>query len=329
MSAALIWFFWQTISYFPPIQARLELYINSIALWLEYPVFGTGLGGFDYHYAEFQQVHLMGFFDQLSVFPEFRTLFSSPYDVTVAAHNEFLQILVETGVVGFCLVLSFVFLVFQNLNANSERSGACRAGIIAALIFATIAMMNFPLRNPATAGIGAIILGLLARRSSVESAADTFSFNVPNSAKYFPVLLAGLVMVFAMGASGNMLLASRDYTISHLTKERFPGRSFFHIRRAYDKAPNSVMYRRNLFGSYVEWAIRNPKRFSISDTVHKSFYEVGLSAGAQNPGVLLSRIKLLFALGLNAARRAEIEILLKILKRNVPYLHEVNYAEGV
>lgn len=203
------------------------------------------------------------------------------------------------------------------------------AGIVAAIIFAVIAMMNFPLRNPATAGLGALILGILARGAPKKSFDAIWSTCLPKATIYIPAFSAALGMAFILISCGNMLLGSRDYTISQMTKEGLPGRSFFHVRRVYDKLPNSVAYRRNLFGSYVEWVIRKPDRDSLPLSFHKSFYEVGLSAGSQNPGILLSRIKLLFALKLNAARRAEIETLLKTLKRNVPFLHEVNYVEGV
>ena len=314
--------FHEAILEFDPVQARFELYINSVALWLERPFLGTGLGGYSFHYPEFQQFHF-------SLFPGLGTTLTSPYNIAYQAHNEFLQILFEAGVAGLLLVIFVIFLIGQNLVVNFDRSKLHWLGGVAAVLLAIIAMQSFPLRNPATAAQAAIILGILARGKGTKISQRLTTIRLPHLITYLPTVMATLVAGLIILVCGNMLLASRDFRISAFYGERFPGRAFFHVKRAYDRFPQSVLYRSQLFANYVNWAVKKQDRTKVPDSIHTKFLRVGLSTGANNPGLLLTQLRILMHSKLDSSKRAEIESLLVSLKKYTPYFYRVHHAEGV
>jgi O-antigen ligase len=314
--------FHEVILEFDPVQARIELYINSVALWLERPFLGTGLGGYSFHYPEFQQFHLL-------LYPGLGITLTSPFNIAYQAHNEFLQILVEAGVVGLLIVAFIIFQIGQNLGVNFDRSKLHWLAGVAAVFLAVIAMLSFPLRNPATAAQAAIILGILARGKGTKISQRLMTIRLPHLITYLPTVMATLVAGLIILVCGNMLLASRDFRISAFYGERFPGRAFFHVKRAYDRFPQSVLYRSQLFANYVNWAVKKQDRNKVPDSIHTKFFKVGLSTGANNPGLLLTQLRFLMDSKLDSSKRAEIESLLVSLKKYTPYFYRVHHAGGV
>lgn len=127
------------------ISSRLELWINSVFAWLDAPVFGHGLGSFDYAYAPHRIEHLRWFH---------HSILTHPNVSAGAAHNEALQVLVELGLTGLALACVFLFTVFR-ASRSSARWAALATGVVA--------MVSFPLQNPATAILAAVILGVCAK----------------------------------------------------------------------------------------------------------------------------------------------------------------------
>ncbi|MBK18492.1 MAG: hypothetical protein CMM52_06625 [Rhodospirillaceae bacterium] len=327
-ASAMGWLFREEILVFPPIQARLELYINSFALWLEYPLLGTGLGGFDFHYPRFQQFHLTIFPYQEILFPALNTILVSPFLFADAAHNEFLQILVETGVVGLAIFLGVVFQIVCISMASTEHSALRAAGVSAAILFLVIALMNFPLRNPATAGMGALILGILARGAGGQISPALFKIHLSQLSVYSTGIAAIFCLALTVFGSAKQVLASRDFAIYQLVRERLPGRTLFYARRAYDQFPVSVRYRRDLFAAYVDWFIKYPKKSSIPSSHHAWYYDVGLSAGNHNPAVLLTRLRFLILGNAELDKSSEIESIFATFKKFAPNFFSVNFTEG-
>lgn len=69
---------------------RFEIWSNLIQLWIDNPLFGIGWYNFLYYNAEV-------------------------FEGTNYAHNTFLEVLVETGLVGFFIYIAFHFVIFINL----------------------------------------------------------------------------------------------------------------------------------------------------------------------------------------------------------------------
>ena len=141
------------------IISRVELWLNSTALWLESPLIGHGLGSYDVEYPRMQEAHL-AWFDS--------TIFSNPVIYAGAAHNEPLQVLTELGAIGLILTGLFIW------SLGIRRWGAPQCALLIAM---TLSLFSFPLQNPATAILVVISLGLVAADSR-SGAADRRIRNV-------------------------------------------------------------------------------------------------------------------------------------------------------
>jgi hypothetical protein len=137
---------------FSSLTSRAEVTINSVHLWLESPIWGHGLGSFNYDYARFQESHL-GLLSGTALFP-----------VTVyvgAAHNEVLQCLVELGLVGVGLFGLFALGLIR--LPDTPVQWAASASL---LIGATLSLFAFPLQNPATAFVLITAMAILSASRS-------------------------------------------------------------------------------------------------------------------------------------------------------------------
>lgn len=77
---------------------RLELWSEAIRLFLDYPVFGIGWGGFSNYVSD-----------------EYRSYHGNVYNV----HNNYLQFLAETGVIGALLIVSSLFWIIKHTIKQS------------------------------------------------------------------------------------------------------------------------------------------------------------------------------------------------------------------
>ena len=134
---------WPLIS--DSVLARAELWIDSSYVWLQNPIFGTGLGGFNYTYPLYGSEHLR-FFDRTEI------VFGRHAG---AAHNDWLQLLAELGVAGLCLSLISLRRVFH--------SGPAALTVI---LIGFEMCLEFPAQMPVTAFLGAYCLGVALSSSS-------------------------------------------------------------------------------------------------------------------------------------------------------------------
>ena len=120
--------------------------VQAIAVWKEFPLFGSGLGSF----------HI--------VFPKY-----PERDLGVLythAHNDYVQFLVETGVIGFALVGMIVVLsLFAALRAQHLRGDPLMRGLSFGAIMGIVAMLihswvDFNLQIPSNAMTFMYVLGL-------------------------------------------------------------------------------------------------------------------------------------------------------------------------
>lgn len=116
---------------------RTSMAADTWHIFLDHPLFGTGLGTLQ------------------DVFPPYETLYDGK--VVNHSHNDYLEALAETGVLGgACCVWFLGTLLFESLRRLSEAAGAFTtsiqlSGLIACLGFLTHSWMDFNLHIPANA----------------------------------------------------------------------------------------------------------------------------------------------------------------------------------
>ena len=107
---------------------RSIIYMISLLCICQAPVFGSGIGSFCHQYAE-------GMANFSSLHPAFN--FQSA-DVTSNAYNIMLQIGVEQGLIGICLAVTLVVMMFIYLNKNGKTLAT---GLLCLMIFS---MFSYP-----------------------------------------------------------------------------------------------------------------------------------------------------------------------------------------
>jgi len=144
----LILRFAQLVSTDPTGGGRAQLWAETIPLIRAYPVFGCGLGGYE------------------TAFWRFKV--SGPLLTDDFAHNDYLQLLAELGLVGFAIGATLAFSVVRMAVRRAVRSTdpgaryfalAC-AGALAAILLHSLA--DFNLYIPANAMLLAWIAGMTA-----------------------------------------------------------------------------------------------------------------------------------------------------------------------
>ena len=112
---------------------------DGLRMFLKKPIFGWGLGTFPVAY------------------PQFRTFYTNFF--VNEAHNDYLQLLVEMGLLGFATMVSFVFIAFKKAveKLKSWRSDICGAAALACLLgmsgILVHSAVDFNLQVPANAAL--------------------------------------------------------------------------------------------------------------------------------------------------------------------------------
>src|ERR1017187_1192770 len=134
------------------VVSRLWMVRDSIPMIAKRPLLGYGLGSF------------------VEVFPLFRKFYTN-YTVN-AAHNDYVQVLVETGTVGFGLILIFIFLLYKEGTRNlidwqDDYDGSL---VLAALVGCSGVLIHslcdFNLQVPANAAFFFVLAGIVAGRKA-------------------------------------------------------------------------------------------------------------------------------------------------------------------
>ncbi|HWR13930.1 MAG TPA: O-antigen ligase family protein [Terriglobales bacterium] len=131
-----------------PDAYRIAIYKDSLHMFTDKPVAGFGLGTFE------------------SAYPRYQSFWT---DLRVNhAHNDYLELLVETGFVGFGLATWFLVIVFQNgirkIRERHDIEGrvltlGMMTGIICLLVHS---LMDFNLHIPANALLFFVLCGAIA-----------------------------------------------------------------------------------------------------------------------------------------------------------------------
>jgi len=134
---------------------RLTIDRDGLRMWRQRPLLGWGLGTFP------------------DVYPQFRSFYTSFF--VNQAHNDYVQLLVETGVVGFAIALWFLVLTFRSAlrqleNWTETPNGVLKAasllGVIGILVHS---LFDFNLQIPANAALFYVLCALAAAAPVQES----------------------------------------------------------------------------------------------------------------------------------------------------------------
>jgi O-antigen ligase len=127
---------------------RLTIDRDCLRMLLKRPVLGWGLGTFPVVYPEFRSFYTTFFVNQ--------------------AHNDYLQLLVETGLAGFSIAVWFLVLVFRRAAAKLENwsdtgSGAMTvAALLGCVGILVHSFLDFNLQIPANAALFYVLCALAA-----------------------------------------------------------------------------------------------------------------------------------------------------------------------
>jgi len=127
------------------VQMRLAVWRDGLNIFRKYPFFGTGLG------------------TASCLLPVYKTSFIHRYFANV--ENEYIELLLETGILGFLLLLLFFLVILTPIKTPpSSEEWDLRAGALAA-IFASLAQsfFDFHLNMPAVILPFALSLGLVSK----------------------------------------------------------------------------------------------------------------------------------------------------------------------
>jgi len=140
---------------------RIAIMKDSFKMVRERPILGWGFGTFSV------------------VYPSFRSFYSN--FVVNEAHNDYVQILVETGVVGFAIAIAFVGLVYRiSLRGIEHWRSEPRAGIaLAALVgFSGLlvhSLCDFNLQIPANAALFFVLAAIATGSGTFKRSISRFT----------------------------------------------------------------------------------------------------------------------------------------------------------
>ena len=128
---------------------RLNVLRDGLKMAADHPLAGWGLGTFPV------------------VYPQYRSFYTSKF--VNQAHNDYVQVLVETGVVGFALVVWGMVVFFREAFRKMDRAPALlRSPALAATVACTgllvHSFLDFNLHIPANAALFAVLCALVTTR---------------------------------------------------------------------------------------------------------------------------------------------------------------------
>ncbi len=167
------------------IVGRIEAWKGGIALIRDFPIFGVGLGGWPEIFERYE-------------IPPWQLLFFAQ------AHNDYVQLLAETGIVGIALfgwlAVRIIRKVVSGARSMDASAGPIFAAIIAGIAAACVVeIFDFDLRIPAISLLFAVFAGLLVRLTAIGSSSADKSRPRPWAirARAVAVSMVALVLVAA------------------------------------------------------------------------------------------------------------------------------------
>ncbi|HYP52364.1 MAG TPA: O-antigen ligase family protein, partial [Pyrinomonadaceae bacterium] len=145
-----------TVNAEDPTTGRLHFWRGALEIIKDHPLVGVGLGGFGLAYSRYDTGN--GVLFRLE-----------------QAHNDYLQLLTDAGVVGFLLGLFFVFVLFRTglrrMNSQSKfRRGVALGGLAGCFAVLVHSLFDFTLHTTANALLFLVLAALATTGGQVEEA---------------------------------------------------------------------------------------------------------------------------------------------------------------
>ncbi len=233
--------------------SRAELAINTGAMWFAAPIKGHGLGSFNYVYPAFAEADL-----RLLPWKEWSVL-GDAHVHPGAAHNEYLQVLSELGLIGGLIAAAFFGLMVR-----------LPAPLMVTLV---LCLTGFPLQNPATGVLAVIAIG-----QAMKWREPTFKV---------PILVAVVAAIFAF-SSTKSIIAQQVFQDVGKSLKLNPAVAMQANIRAYEIYPADLEIRLQYFRTLVR-AAQFYENLTIDPRAAEIAYEISRSAIPENPGLLLAR----------------------------------------
>ena len=213
---------------------RILVWQSTLKIFRDFPIIGSGLGTF------------------ASIFPAYRSEAIIP-KIFSFAHNEYLQLLSEVGIVGFLIffagfVVFFFRIIQQSIMRHDHTAVALTSAGVAGLCAGFVhALVDFPFRIPANGLLLALILGMVTITSQGRFSRDgsiTLRFRTVTIHKkgiFRGLLILGYI--FLLGVAIRPALAeyvARKDVLAALRFEPGNGRFSYLAGQSYLKSPEAL-----------------------------------------------------------------------------------------
>jgi O-antigen ligase len=291
---------------FHSVLARAEISINTLAMWLNSPIWGHGLGSFNPLYPEYQERHL-------HLLPSIGTVFGADMSYFAgAAHNEYAQVLAEYGLIGAALLGGLIWSIVK-----AERRDSLDWVCLATLFnLGVVSLVEFPFQNAHTAVIGALAAGLIL------NGRDTMRAHLV--ARLPAVAVAG----FMAWAGFYTYQAYRWFSITETVNASDPYSGVLANFRAYQEFSWPRHIRHQLAVSLNAAIEKDPDSIRIDPASADILYGIALKAAGPATAIELGRIEYLLMAGRWQERRGEIEDRLAWMRQNASHHAAVWLVEG-
>lgn len=130
-----------------PTATRINLYVDTLNMFSDFPIFGTGFGTFQYIYRKYKTLDDRFFYEH--------------------AHNDYLELLSDLGLIGFLIVLAGIVLFLRKIllrwieRRDPYAKGITLGGVCGVFAILSHSLADFNLHIPANALFLSIILGMI------------------------------------------------------------------------------------------------------------------------------------------------------------------------
>lgn len=276
---------------------RGALYWNAFFMWLDKPLLGQGAGGFQAAYPLFQELFIQKL-PELGM-QSLREKFVTPG----STHNDYLQFLVEFGLVGAALLVMALKTAVSAVRKTGKPDPVVAASLVA-LVFAAINMaIEFPLQMPSTGLIIVIALGILV--NSAKDKLPTLSIPLSRISRTSVVSISIALIGFTSFAAYRLDVAQREFSLVYRLHNVDPKSAYEHHINAYKAMPLDPQIRFLLYQSLHLWnlAVGQPP---LSPENNDEIFKTSISAGPQELTVT-RRVQYLLDTGRYKSNQAEVE----------------------